>query len=581
MKKPGVVVSLILTLALVTALPLSAKVVDTANEAQGELAGRLKKVNEAGISVTTVSDLASSVSVEAVLLPYSVTKRTFGRELADKYAAVSLIVSNRDPRQSVILHSVFLDYSKWLFSGIFAGMTDKARVETTAWQAQTNPSQVASAEVRTVRTDFQDAQLWSARNWAIHIATAVGATAGGLAYSTASDLFSPSVTAFSSYVVPAIGAIWPDNSQTQLNLLNDIGFRTNHVIAAKSADIVVAFFPLDRFLTPSLQKIYKQAPAAFFNPAELLLEKDRKKGPGLLMKQLEELGIFEPVACVTGDKEKPSVRCAMFNSVMEYERHYAELKKKSPESKNLNPCGQPGEPPAFCYAVDMLNRVSLNTIRLVVGGVMTIDAASVPATISSVNLNAGTLADDWKASKTLTGSLMGTFLSGAALSVTSPGPGGTTTSPFSAITIDPASTDSIMTYKATVGSSDLASGAKLSFVVSKTAQDNTTTTSTPYIYTLPDPALSFDSANWAKGGKVSGSIKGTGLTGVTLLSVQGSDANQLAANFAVENDANSDTSRAFTLNIVNTDVPHGTVLTFTLSKMHADNTAVTLLYTVP
>ena len=181
----------------------------------------------------------------------------------------------------------------------------------------------------------------------------------------------------------------------------------------------------------------------------------------------------------------------------------------------------------------------------------------------------------------MTGTLTGAFLSGGALSATMPGANNTTTSPFSAITVDSTSTDSTLTFKATVGSTDLAPGTKLSFVVSKTAQDKSNTVSAPFAYTLPSPALSFSSTVWTKGSTVSGAIEGTGLTGVTLVSIQGPNSVPPQANFTVTNGVNSDTSQAFKVAIATTDVTSGTILTFTLSKKQADGGQVTLTYPVP
>lgn len=462
-----------------------------AAQAPAAIAAQIAAENTAkqGIAVSTASDLSSTVSVEAVLLPYSVAKRTFGKEVAEKYAVVSLTVSNRDPKQGVVLQSVFLDYSRWLFSGVFAGLTNRAQAPQEVWQQQSKPSQVASAEVRTVRTDFQDAQLWSTRNWVIHIATAVGAAAGAVSFSTASDLFAPSVAAFNGNVVPALGIIWPDNSQSQLNLLNDIGFRTNHVIAAKSADIVVAFFPTERFLTPTLHEIYKKSPAAFFNPSELVFERPSRHGAGHLLRLIEESGLIQPTPCGENSSEK-SVRCTLVGSVTRYEVAYEQAKAQQKGGGNPpNPCVDEKAAPGLqkdCFNVALLNRASLNNIRVVVGGIMTVDVSSVPATISSVQIQNDRQGSTWKSGQTITGTVTGTFLSGGALSVTTTdATGATSTTALVSVNTDPAAgSDTSMPFTAVVGANDIASGTKISFSVTKTAQDNSTTSSAPFQYVV-------------------------------------------------------------------------------------------------
>lgn len=443
-----------------------------------------------GVAVSAASDLSSTVSVEAVLLPYSVAKRTFGKEVAEKYAVVELTVSNRDPKQGVVLQSVFLDYSRWLFSGVFAGLAKNGQPVTEIWQQQSKPSQVASAEVRTVRTDFQDAQLWSARNWVIHIATAVGAAAGAVSFSTASDLFAPSVAAFNGNVVPALGVIWPDSSQIQLNLLNDIGFRTNHVIAAKSSDIVVAFFPTERFLTPTLHEIYKRSPAAFFNPSELVFERSSRHGAGHLLRLIEESGLIQPTQCGENSPEK-SVRCTLVGSVTRYEVAYEQAKALQKGGGSApNPCVDERATQSLqkdCFNVALLNRASLNNIRVVVSGIMTVDVSSVPATISSVQIESEREGNTWKSGQTITGTVTGTFLSGGALSVTTTdATGSTSTTAFSSVKTDTAaSSDTSMSFSAVIGANDIAPGTKISFSVTKTAQDKSATSSSPFLYVVP------------------------------------------------------------------------------------------------
>jgi hypothetical protein len=43
-------------------------------------------------------------------------RAAFGKEVAEKYAGISPIVSDRDQKQGMILHSVFLDCSRWIFN---------------------------------------------------------------------------------------------------------------------------------------------------------------------------------------------------------------------------------------------------------------------------------------------------------------------------------------------------------------------------------------------------------------------------------------------------------------------------------
>jgi hypothetical protein len=564
----------------------------------------LQNIANQGIPITVtgmpgVNDVSSTISVEAVLLPYRVAKRTFGKEVANKYAVISLTVSNRDPKQGMILHSVFLDYSRWLFSGIFAGMSASAKPHTELWQQQTQPSQVASAEVRTVRTDFQDAQLWSARNMVIHIATGVGATAASLAFASGSSLFAPSVAAFTGNVVPAIGLVWPDNSQAQLNLLNDIGFRTNRVIPAKSSDVVIAFFPIERFLTPTLQAIYKDAPAAFFNPSEIIFDKPGRSGVGKFMREIESIGVIQPAPCHSASGQSQgtaSVQCALVNSVIHYEKAYEQVKLKAGSGPVANPCALPPVAPLTeddCTNVDLLNRISLNNIRVVVGGIMTVDVSSVPATISSVRIANETQPGAWKSGQKISGTLIGSFLSGGTISINGTGPDQKPLAAAALGAVQPDQTtasDISLPFSLTLGA-DVPQGTKLAFTVTKTAQDKSVTTSSPFIYNVSsDPVITLDpSSKWEKQQTFKGTLTGIGLSGVSIVSVSGKDPSGKilpAGNFPSHSVApaaapDTDTKLGFTVTIGDTAVPAGSTLVFTLSTQRADGSPVTISCTVP
>jgi hypothetical protein len=433
-----------------------------------------------GTPLNTVSEVSTSVTVDAVLLPYNTAKRAFGKEIAHNYAVVSLTISNRDPKQSLIVQSTLLDYSHWLFSGSFAALSGTNAVTADTWQQQNKMSQVASAEVRVVRGQMQDAQLWSLRNWVIRSAVAVGSVAAGLSFVSSNSLFANSVSVYSSDFVPALGVLWPDTTQAHSDLISDIGFRTNHVVPAQSSDIVIAFFPLDRFLTPALKKIYFEAPAAFFNPSEMLLD---TKERGELLKPLAASGF------ISGSTEDEQAK-HLTTAIKDFESAAAVLKAKNPNSTDpsvLNPCVQASLPsplaPDDCTIVDLLNRVSLNTIRVVVGGIMTVDTALVPATISAVTISADTQSSTWASDSKVSGIVAGAFLSGANITVTdSTGAAIGTIAPVTAN-----ATDASLPFTLTL-STTVATASKLSFVVTKKAKDGSTNSSAPFSYTVPPPA---------------------------------------------------------------------------------------------
>jgi hypothetical protein len=62
-----------------------------------------------------------------------------------------------------------------------------------------------------------------------------------------------------------------------MNRISDLGFQTNKVIPKASSDIIVTFFPLDRFLTPGLKELFIKSPALFFSPYALQFDPKGKK----------------------------------------------------------------------------------------------------------------------------------------------------------------------------------------------------------------------------------------------------------------------------------------------------------------
>src|SRR5271157_1661299 len=129
-------------------------------------------------SASETGTVAQNVSVESVLLPYEICRRVFGKQVAQNYAAIELTISNRSPTAALIVHSIFIDYSQWAFSGNMylsdsnvvastqqsgsKGSTQppgpKTKSRYPPYQAANNPSQVASAEYRVVRGGLLDAQ---------------------------------------------------------------------------------------------------------------------------------------------------------------------------------------------------------------------------------------------------------------------------------------------------------------------------------------------------------------------------------------------------------------------------------------
>ena len=131
-------------------------------------------------------------------------------------------------------------------------------------------------------------------------------------------------------VVPAAQVLWPDGTVAQLDRISDFGFRANKVIPKEASDIVIAFFPLDRFITPELKKLFLTSPAVFFVPAAALVEKNSRG---------KIIGILQRLVGPAQVRADDSVQALLSNSKI----------------KNL------------------LDGISLNKIRVKVGGILTVE----------------------------------------------------------------------------------------------------------------------------------------------------------------------------------------------------------------
>jgi|GEM_PF-3549459 len=354
----------------------------------------LQEAAEKGFRISADLNVNSNVSVEAVLLPPNVTRGLFGRAVSDRYAAVELIISNRSRDAALIVHTVFLDYSRWLLSSITAAAEIQPcpsgslatkdqpqslpacvnRIEP--WQAATKSSQIAATEYRIPRGTLLHSQQWSARNLAIRGLEFAGTIAAGYVFSLKEPGFAKGVAAYNGTFLPAARYLLPDSSIDQANRISDLGFRVNKVIPKESSDVVVAFFPIDRFLTPGVKKLFEKSTALFFVPESAFFDSKAEK---LLIQAMPELGI-----------KIKELRFQMTEALKEG--------KADPTTK-------------------FLDSLSMNRIRVVVGGSMTLDADTVPASIEGVDFDEADAAMLWGDPGTKSGAVRGRFLGGGRVTI--------------------------------------------------------------------------------------------------------------------------------------------------------------------
>lgn len=226
--------------------------------------------------VNTRLTVRGNVTAQAVLIPRVNARRIFGSEIANNYAVIEINVGNKSPDAALIIHGIFIDYSRWALSGntvtsrhVVDGLL---REEGQQFQASTVSNQIASEEYRVVRGQLLDAQMWSKRNWTMRLLTLAGSLASAYAFSIGEEGIVRGLNAFSGSVVPGIKETWPDGTIEQLNRISDFGYQTNKVIPKQGAEVIVCFFPIDRFLTPGFKKLFLKSPALFFSPLQMLVD---------------------------------------------------------------------------------------------------------------------------------------------------------------------------------------------------------------------------------------------------------------------------------------------------------------------
>jgi hypothetical protein len=402
-----------------------------------EMKQKLQDAAQKGFALATKTNVSQSASIQAVLIPASLAKRIFGKEVSQNYAVVELIVSNEDDNAALVVHSVFLDYGQWILSGT-SKVTPPIPNGPTS-QVFNKPSQVASIEARLVRGEMLDAQQWTARNWTVRSLTALGTIATGFAFPFSGDVVK-GIGAFNGTVVPAASTLWPDGTVNQINRVSDFGFQTNKVIPKQGSDILVAFFPIQRFLTPGFREVFLKDPAALFVPSEMLA--DPKTEPyfeDLVKPWASNFLVPCEVKCDTKPGSDDSASTAgqqSFQAQMWHamvESNCSTITANASDGTKGNTAAEEGSVPVpadksgdasknqlsanhdnLCKLQELLNGVSLNNIRIGLEGAMTVDVSTIPATIYDVQFDSGnTDTSIWtKANTKQTGTITGVYLTG-------------------------------------------------------------------------------------------------------------------------------------------------------------------------
>jgi hypothetical protein len=469
----------------------------TQDKATTPTAKKLTDASKQGVPLITDSDKLQNVAVEAVLLPERVCREVFGSEIAKNYAAVELTIENHNRDASLIVQSIYIDFSDWALSG------PKVQARVCATGACTQPNQISSVEYRVARGEMLDRQPWTARNITIRGLEMLGAVASAYTFTLSSQQAIKSISAANGEAIPALANFWPDGLIGQMNRISDVGFQVNKIIPKESSDIIVAFFPIDRFLTPGFKKLFLKSPTLFFAPGTVFLD---NKAVAMLQPDLEFLlggkekvreatrGLAKYVA-LEAQVTSLTSRIRELNIELTTSKHGTEGNGLSEgevqdELNNLHDkltAAQTELTSSSCTdgcaaILSYLDRISLNNVRVVVGGIMTVDVNTVPATITSVDLDGGNSNPNSWTKGDHSGSIAGSYLQNGTPVLVKPPNGVTITA------VQDGSTENVLRFKLTLPDKFLTtSETKLTFMVTK--KDKTGKATDSSTYDLPVPAV--------------------------------------------------------------------------------------------
>ena len=465
-----------LILALCFAFPASAqkatnkaqekrdKAQQTADAEDAKTTDLLQKAAQSPEAKRLLVNVRDHVDASAVLIPAHDASRIFGPEIGRHYAVVEVNVGNKSPDAALVIHSIFIDYTRWGLSGVAPGDGDSQDDDSgkdwrTQYQSQTRSTQVASEEYRLVRGQFLNAQTWRTRSWVMRLLTLAGNVAGAYTFSLNEQGIIKGIAAFNGVVVPGINTAWPDTGQDQMNRINDLGFKAEKFVAKGGSEVVVCFFPIDRFLTPGFRKLFLKAPSLSFAPDLLLLDKSIQKDVVNVLG--EDLGVTPAALDLNSTQQVlPKLHEYMpcYVNILndaKMDRHadvtlYAKMKRTALEGclhkfglmrevKDGRETGaltlDPTNPKAqydfaTFVALDHISQISLNKVSVTIDGVMTVDTSGIAPKVDSVSFDdvAGCAGPNapcfWSpvvAGGARTGTISGSYLTDGKVSITGSG----------------------------------------------------------------------------------------------------------------------------------------------------------------
>ncbi|MGZ4900564.1 MAG: hypothetical protein ACXV8X_12980, partial [Candidatus Angelobacter sp.] len=246
------------------------------------------------------------------------------------------------------------------------------------------------------------------------------------------------------------------------------------------SDVIVAFFPLDRFLTPGLKVMFKKSPALFFAPYAMAFDHEARKQLRPLF--VDFIGEEEADKFM---KALPLVYMCNYLSIVEstdqaaVDQRTAECRSKVQAlgtEQKLTEAEQSVVPTVMRF----LSHASLNTVRVVVGGDFTVNVNDVPANINALEMDGGNAV--WASAGKKSGTLRGSFLTTGVPQIAEADKLG-----IGDLAVVDNTNDAALKFKMTL-KNPLNPGTVLTFKVVKTdAETKKSVESMPFTFTTPAP----------------------------------------------------------------------------------------------
>jgi hypothetical protein len=451
----------------------------------------LEQAAKNGNAMRTEITVNGNVHAQAVLIPRVDARRIFGSEIANNYAVIEVNVGNKSRDAALIIHGIFIDYREWPFSGATSNQLNASR-SIDKYQESTFPNQVASEEYRIVRGQLLDAQTDTLRNRFLRWLTLAGNLAGAFTFSLNEQGIVKGIAAATGVGIPGVATAWPDKTIEQLNRVSDFGFRANKVIPREGSDVIVCFFPIDRFLTKGFRKLFLKSPALFFAPGQMLVDKAVRKDVD------EAIGDFLEGIDIGTTTDTQTKIVALRNALPCFFRITHPVPNDPAYDVCLDAFGlqrakearegerqlelKPGGINSFkkFMALQFINSVSLNRVTITVDGVMAVDVKAIAARIEDVKFETATNCGDehsqcfWanttEAEGVRSGTISGSYLTGGQVVIAEASKLGIT----EVSTIPEGSLDNLLQFSFKL-TKPIPPETKITFLVSKPVESSSAT----------------------------------------------------------------------------------------------------------